>query len=415
MVFFTNPEDIKQILGNTSLTYKSKNYVILRPWLGLGLLTNGGEAWHQKRKLLTPAFHFNVLNGFKEPMEENCKILIERLMEKADGKPFDIYPYITLFALDVICETAMGIKKNAQLESESEYVQTVQSICKILHEQSFSFWNRFNILFNLSATGRKTAAMLKVLHGETDRVIKLRRQLLKESKISSMADIENSEVLNIRRKRLAFLDILLIGQMETKELNDNEIREEVDTFMFEGHDTTSSAIGFILYALSQHPEVQEKVYREAIELGGQEKEMMPYLEAVIKETLRIYPSVPFFSRLVHQDLQIGDLNIPKGTSISTLVYLAHRDEENFPDPEKFDPDRFLLNEKDLHPFSFVAFSAGVRNCIGQKFAKLELKCTISNIIRQFEILPVEGFTPVLLAELVARSGNGIQVRLRPRS
>lgn len=126
MVMFTDPEDIKQLLGNNTLLSKSRNYELLEPWLGKGLLTNGGESWHRRRKLLTPGFHFRILGEFKEPMEENCRILVRRLREKANGDSFDIYPYITLFALDAICETAMGIRKHAQLQSDSEYVQAVQ-------------------------------------------------------------------------------------------------------------------------------------------------------------------------------------------------------------------------------------------------------------------------------------------------
>lgn len=117
---------------------------MVEPWLGKGLLTNSGENWHLKRKLLTPAFHFQILSTFKEPLEECCEILVERLREVADGRPVNIYKYITLFALDVICgkpdefpqltlnltlvtpETAMGIKVNAQLNEESEFVQNTQ-------------------------------------------------------------------------------------------------------------------------------------------------------------------------------------------------------------------------------------------------------------------------------------------------
>ncbi|XP_037932345.1 probable cytochrome P450 4s3 [Teleopsis dalmanni] len=255
MVFFTNPEDIKHILSNNTLLTKSRNYEIVESWLGKGLLTNSGESWHRRRKLLTPGFHFKILSEFKEPMEENCKILVSQLLAKADGQPFDIYPYITLFALDAICETAMGIKKNAQLQANSEYVQAVQDICRILHKQSFSFWQRFNILFKFSGAGKARDAALKVLHDETNRVIKLRREMLKNSQISTFSDVDKTDDIGSKR-RLAFLDMLLISQIEGGDLTDREIREEVDTFMFEGHDTTSSAIAFAIYLLSQHADVQ---------------------------------------------------------------------------------------------------------------------------------------------------------------
>ncbi|KAI8033434.1 hypothetical protein M5D96_013797 [Drosophila gunungcola] len=378
MVMFTDPEDIKQLLGNNQLLTKSRNYELLEPWLGKGLLTNGGESWHRRRKLLTPGFHFRILGEFKEPMEENCRILVNRLKTKANG-----------------------------------------DICRVMHKQSFSFWQRLNIFFKHSKPGKEREAALKVLHDETNRVIRLRRAQLIQERNESRPESEQQPQDDVGgKRRLAFLDMLLLAQMEGSgggaELSDTDIREEVDTFMFEGHDTTSSAIAFALSLLSKNPAVQQRAFEEASELEGREKEPMPYLEAVIKETLRIYPSVPFFSRKVLEDLQVGKLTVPKGASISCLIYMLHRDPNNFPDPERFDPDRFLLNEKQMHPFAFAAFSAGPRNCIGQKFAMLELKTTLSTLLRSYRFLPDEDHQPRPLAELVTKSGNGIRLRILPR-
>lgn len=313
------------------------------------------------------------------------------------------------------------------------------SICHILHKQSFSFWQRFNILFDLSSAGRARNAALRVLHDETYRVIKLRRKLLQEQQLQEKPEQKDDDAG--AKRRLAFLDVLLLAQMEgNADLSDVDIREEVDTFMFEGHDTTSSAIAFAISLLSKHADVQQRVYEEAVELEGREKEPMPYLEAVIKETLRLYPSVPFFSRNVLEDLSVGNVTVPKGAAVSCLIYMLHRDPDSFPDPERFDPDRFYLDEKQLHPFAFAAFSAGPRNCIGklrsnsfygskwhynscffyslctgQKFAMLELKCSLSSLLRHYQFLPVADHKPIPLAELVMKSGNGIQVRMRPRA
>lgn len=124
-MFITNPEDARVILSSQELTYKSNKYQILERWLGNGLLLAGGEKWQKSRKFLTPAFHFNILKEFKSAMDECCGVLIRKLDKVATGQSVDIYPFITLFALDVICETALGTKKNAQ-ESDSEYVQAVK-------------------------------------------------------------------------------------------------------------------------------------------------------------------------------------------------------------------------------------------------------------------------------------------------
>ncbi|XP_055911116.1 probable cytochrome P450 4s3 [Eupeodes corollae] len=413
-VFLTDPEDVKIVLGGSRSIFTSKNYNILEPWLGKGLLTSSGELWHSRRKMLTPAFHFKMLAEFKQPMEDNCNILIEKLKEKANGEAFDIYPYITLLALDIICETAMGIKKNAQLQSTSEYVTAVQNMCRISHRQSFSPWKRIAFLYRFTEDFKERNHALDILHGETNRVIAMRRSSLKTSNIQTLADAANTIDESGVKKRLAFLDILLLAQAEGADLTDVDIREEVDTFMFEGHDTTSSALAFAIYLLSQNKAAQQKAFEEAVALEGKEKDTMKYLEAVIKETLRLYPSVPFYKRIMIEDVAIRDLHVPRGTSINLLAYVVHREEKYFPEPDRFQPERFLVDENKLHPYAFIAFSAGPRNCIGQKFAMLELKCTLSNILRAYELLPVEGFVPLPLAELVIKSGNGIQVRLRKR-
>lgn len=114
VVFFSDPEDVKVILRSNQMLYKANNYRFMEPWLGTGLLTSGGSYWHKQRKLLTPAFHFRNLSEFKPKIDDNCSILIAKLSELSDGREFDIYPFITLYTLDVICETAMGVNINAQ-------------------------------------------------------------------------------------------------------------------------------------------------------------------------------------------------------------------------------------------------------------------------------------------------------------
>lgn len=176
-----------------------------------------------------------------------------------------------------------------------------------MHHRAFNLWLRNPFLFRMSKLYREEQRLLKTLHGETNNVIRERRELIRGWDLEKLREETSGSYFEGSRKRLAFLDMLLIAQMEGQEITDLQIREEVDTFMFEGHDTTSSALSFALYLLSLNEKCQEKAYEEAVEFEGREQESMKYLEAVIKETLRLYPSVPFFSRTVRKDFKLGEL------------------------------------------------------------------------------------------------------------
>ncbi|EEC17407.1 cytochrome P450, putative, partial [Ixodes scapularis] len=150
---------------------------------------------------------------------------------------------------------------------------------------------------------------------------------------------------------------------------------EVDTFMFAGHDTTAMAIAWNCYLIALHPEVQKKVQEELDMVLGEHKtedistenlKDLKYLECVVKESQRLCPSVPVIGRTVTKPFTLGNYVLPEGTSVEIFIYGLHRDPEVFPDPEVFDPDRFLLeNCASRHPFAFIPFSAGSRNCIGK--------------------------------------------------
>ncbi|XP_019867386.1 cytochrome P450 4d2 [Aethina tumida] len=422
LLITTNYKFIEFVLSSnsTKLLNKSYDYNYLRNWLGAGLLTSSGEKWRAKRKIVTPTFHFKILDKFIEVFDTNANILINKLEQENGKNGFDIYNYITLCALDIICETAMGVSINAQENKDSDYVRSVKEMCRLLIERAFSPIEIFDVLYRFTKNYQLEQKAVKILHNKTDSVIRQRREQLK-NEVEKV--IHNEDDVGVKEKK-ALLDMLLSTTVDGNPLSDTEVRDEVNTFMFGGHDTTSSTMTFATYLLANYPEVQKLAYEEQCNIFFEDKDRpatmrdlqeMKYLENVIKETLRYYSTVPFYSRDVSDDIEYENGKIiPKGTTIIIFAYGVSRDKDNFDEPEKFDPSRFdRMDGK--NPFAYVPFSAGPRNCIGQKFAMLEMKCILSKLIRKYELLPsIPEHKIKLAAETVLKSANGVFMRIKRR-
>nr|KAH0807221.1 hypothetical protein GEV33_015570 [Tenebrio molitor] len=218
------------------------------------------------------------------------------------------------------------------------------------------------------------------------------------------------------------LDLLITAKNEERVIDDEGIREEVDTFMFEGHDTTAVALDFALMMIACHKQVQDQIYEEIKSVLGDARakptyndlQEMKYLERALKEVLRLYPSVHFISRNLGDDVVTASgYELPKNTLVHLHIYDLHHNPDIYPDPERFDPDRFLPeNCQNRHPFAYLPFSAGSRNCIGQRFAMLELKAAICGILAHFVLEPVDTpSTIVLVVDLILRTKDPIRVNI----
>ncbi|CAG9563014.1 unnamed protein product [Danaus chrysippus] len=417
-VVLSHPKYAEPLLSHSELIVKGKSYSYLLSWLGNGLLTSTGQRWRNTRKFLTPAFHFNILQNFLPVFLKNEKILIEKLRDYADGRAFNVLPIMALTALDNVTESIMGVAVNAQTNSESKYVKSIETLAKITSSRMRNPLLGEDIIFNMLSAKKQQDEAVKYVHYETNKVIKTRRQELELSKITKL---EKNNDMGIKNKH-AFLDLLLLAEVDGRPINDEHVREEVDTFMFEGHDTTASGLAFSLYCMSKYPSVQEKILEEQKAILGDdltrdptysEVQQMKYLDSVIRESLRIYPSVPLIERKITEDSQVGELRIPRNTSVIINILELQRHPDLYEDPMEFRPERFeTVNAKNA--FSWITFSAGPRNCIGQKFAMLELKATLASIVKNYRILPANSSEPILCAELVLRSENGVQIKLMPR-
>ncbi|KAI1887586.1 hypothetical protein AGOR_G00191830 [Albula goreensis] len=411
-------ETIETVLNNPKHMDKAYAYKFLHPWLGTGLLTSTGNKWRRRRKMLTPTFHFSILTEFLEVMNEQAEVLIEKLEKQAGKGAFNCFNYITLCALDIICETAMGKKIYAQSNYDSEYVRCVYKMSDIITRRQRMPWYWPDLVYYFLGEGREHNKSLKVLHSFTESVINERAEYIAYIESDSESD-------QGMKKRRAFLDMLLKTTDEDgNKLTHKDIQEEVDTFMFRGHDTTAASMNWAVHLIGSHPEVQKKVQQELQEVFGQsdrpinteDLKKLRYLECVIKESLRLFPAVPFFARSICEDCHINGFKVPKGANAIIMPYALHRDPRYFPNPEEFRPERFLPeNSEGRHAYSFIPFSAGLRNCIGQRFAVMEEKVVLASILRNFKIEATqerEELRP--LGELILRPEKGIWIKLEKR-
>ncbi|KAH8419833.1 hypothetical protein KR009_003099 [Drosophila setifemur] len=422
------PKMIEAIMSSQQTIQKNNLYGLLVNWLGDGLLLSKGKKWFRRRKTITPTFHFKILDEFVEVFDQQSAIMAQNLYSKADGKTVvNMFPVVCLCALDIITETAMGVKVNAQLQPDFPYVAAVTTASGMLAERFMTPLQRNDITMRLfyPKLMAKLNRSVQTMHDFTNKVITDRRNLLQKSIDEGSYDTSVGTAVDDvgQKRRMALLDVLLQATIDGKPLTNEDIREEVDTFMFEGHDTTTSSIAFSFYLLARHPEVQARVFQEIRDVIGDDKEApinmqslgeLKYLECVIKESLRLYPSVPMIGRHINEDIVLDGKLIPANTDVVILIYNAQRDPDYFPEPDKFDPERFSSERKgEINPFAFTPFSAGPRNCIGQKFAMLEMKSTISKVLRHFELLPLgEDVQPMM--NIILRSATGINVGLKPR-
>ncbi|XP_051160004.1 cytochrome P450 4C1-like, partial [Leptopilina boulardi] len=206
-------------------------------------------------------------------------------------------------------------------------------------------------------------------------------------------------------KRKPTLQLLLELSDNGDKLTDQDLREQVLTLLFGGSDTTARTIEFLFLMLAQHPEIQDRVYEELFNIYGvddpgknpvksDDLQNLQYLERVIKETMRLFPAVPIIAREVTEDLEIDGYTIPKGCAVAASIIVLHRDEKYWPDPLKFDPDRFLPDEiHKRHPLAYMPFLIGSRDCIGRVYALMSIKVIAATFLRKY-ILKKDKITPI---------------------
>ncbi|XP_072380553.1 cytochrome P450 4C1-like isoform X2 [Diabrotica undecimpunctata] len=334
----------------------------------------------------------------------------ERLNYKAD--------FVVGKGLFTAEQTAMGIKVNAQT-TDADFTKWTDRVMEIVFLRIFVLWYQNDFIFNLSPLGKESRNIVKGMRDFTGRVVREKKKAYEERKNRSDTD-------EVPLKRKAFLDYLMeVTNDENVAFTDQELQDEVTTFIIAGSDTSASTSCYAFIMLGLHSNLQDKVYDEIMEvvgphgrIEGSDLPKLKFLDRFIKETLRLFPAGGILARAVDEDIDLGDCIIPAGVSVALGILRAHTNETYWPDPYKFDPDRFLPEEvAKRHPCAYVPFSYGPRKCIGLQYATMAMKTLIATVVRKYRIsTSYQRVKDIKLkAHLVLRPKDGFKISMQRRA
>ncbi len=398
LYILTDPNDIHDVLVRQARSfYKTRTSKrTLGQLLGNGLLISDGEHWKRQRKLAQPAFHHHRIVSYADAITEYTTRLTR---EWHPGALRDIH--------EDMMKTTMGIVGKVLFDVDviGEAARVGRALDVLL-------------AYAIRGLGNPLLAMLPRWFPQPGK-----RQL--EQAVAELDGI----IMGIIRERRAsgkdtgdLLSMLLLSLDEDgSTMADKDVRDEAMTLFLAGHETTANALSWTWYLLSQHPEIEARLHEEAQRvLNGRtptyaDLAQLTYTEMVLKEAMRLYPPAWIFSRQAVEDVTVAGYPIRKGGAAVFCTYVIHRNPTIFPDPERFDPERFSAeNEARLPKYAYVPFGGGPRVCIGNSFAMMEGVLMLAQIAQQFRLRLVPGqvVEPEPLITLRPRHGLKMQVEQR---
>jgi cytochrome P450 len=395
----TNPADVRHVLQDNARNYhKSPFYNKIRESLGNGLVTSEDEFWLRQRRIAQPAFHrqrIAVLAGVMADIARDTAAKWQAIASRQ--QPVDVADEMMRLTRAVVLRTLLG----ADL---GPFAATIDDAWNLInHDIGKSFWSLGLTRWLPSFGTRRFEAARATLQGAVDHIISQRRRSSSDS-----ADLV-SMLLSARDE-------------ETGEaMTDEQVRVEVTTFLLAGQETTALALTWTWYLLSQHESARERLEEEIDRvLAGRPPEHadlahLPYTRMVIDEALRLYPPAWGFSRQALADDELGGFRLPKGWLAFVIPYVMHRLPEFWPDPEAFDPERFLPERSADRPkFLYLPFGAGPRQCIGNHFALTEAQLIVATLAQRYRLrlVPHHRVEPWPLITLRPRFGMPMIVERR---
>jgi len=358
VVFLSDPDAVKSVFtAPPDLVPMGDINGLFRPILGShSLLLLDGAAHMRDRKLLLPPFHGQRVQRYVDLMEE---IATEEIASWPLDEPFALQPRMQAITLRIIIRAVFGVEDGAQLEHLVALLTRLLDLCRSTSTMLPALRRKLG--------GRSPWGRLMACVREVDAVL-----------YAEIARRRRDPLLELHDD---VLSLLIRSRDEAGDaLTDRELRDQLLTLLVAGHETTAGALAWALERLVRHPAVLARLTAEIAE--GED----PYLDAVIKETLRLRPVLPIVARKLTGPLQVGGRRYPARTVLMPCLYLVHRDPSLYPDPTAFRPERFLEGQPE--PYTWIPFGGGTRRCLGAAFATAEMRAVLRTVVERAVLRPV---------------------------
>ena len=397
MALLNHPDYVEDVLVTRARLFK-KGRALERAkrLLGEGLLTAEGEAHLRQRRLVQPSFHRQRVEGYAQAMVAHAARTAERWQ---DGAEIDVAAEMTQLTLTIVGDTLFGTDVESDARSVRQALTDVFEIFPITMSPLAPLLERLP-LPAVRRYERARATLDRLIY----RIIEERRRDLSD-----------------RGDLLSMLLLARDDEQQGARLTDSQVRDEAMTLFLAGHETTANALTWAWHLLSQHPEVERRLHDEIDTVIGDrlpradDAGKLPYTRRVLAEVMRCYPPAWGIGRRALEDVEIGGYTIPRDTIVLVSQYLLHHDARFFPEPERFDPDRWLPEHQHARPrFAYFPFGGGNRVCIGESFAWTEGILVLATLARQWRLERVETAPVPTKAMLTLRPARPIRMKVTRR-
>jgi cytochrome P450 len=387
-----HPRDIESVLITNAANFtKSADYRALARVLGNGLLTSEGDFWQRQRGLIQPAFHKQNIQAYASVMTGAA----ERMLNSwKDGGERNLHDDMMRVTLEIVGQCLYGAEVSGAAEQVGKAMEVVMQ--RFVTNASLALLFSFDIPVIFARRESRAVQNLNEIIGG---IIQQRRAS--------------------HQRRGDLLDTLLhVRDADGKPMSDVQLRDEVMTLFLAGHETTAIALSWACYLIAQNPDVEAKLAEELrTVLGGHvpapdDLPKLRYTEMVLKETLRLYPAVWGIGRRAIAECELGGYRIPAGSNIFILQWRTQRDARFFPDPERFDPERWRedpVRSGKIPRFAYFPFGGGPRVCVGAVFAMMEATLLLAMIQQRYQLELVPNHPVEVLASVTLRPKHGIQM------